>query len=291
MTQLIAVPDPVVSQLIAVPDPVVSRLAAVPDPVVSQLAAVPDPVVSQLAAVPDPVMSQLAAVPDPGMSQLTVAPNNDVPQLSAAPAPAVQAVPTGGPARRPRPVSPVPPGARPSAARAAAAARLVGAGSTARAGVVLPDPRWRGLGLRHLGVVPAPTRTAAQRRRRARALLLAGIGLGVTVAFGLVYLHVVLAQRQFALDRMTAKVQVARTDYQNLRLQVAQLSSPLHVISTAEGQLGMRQPGSVTYLTPSVTIKGQGPLTNIPIAAKSGAKAPTGDANWPLIKSQLAGSP
>ncbi len=76
------------------------------------------------------------------------------------------------------------------------------------------------------------------------------------MAFGLVYLHVVLAQRQFALDRLTAKVQGEQTTYQNLRLQVAQLGSPAHIISTAEGQLGMRPPASVTYLTPTVTIGG-----------------------------------
>ena len=64
----------------------------------------------------------------------------------------------------------------------------------------------------------------------------------MAVAFGLVYLHVVLAQRQFALDRLTSKVQAEQATYQNLRLQVAQLGSPAQIISTAEGQLGMRQP-------------------------------------------------
>jgi cell division protein FtsL len=110
------------------------------------------------------------------------------------------------------------------------------------------------------------------------------------VAFGLVYLHVVLAQRQFALDRLTAKVQADSATYQNLRLRVAELSSPQHVISTAEGQLGMRQPASVTYLVPGVTVASGAAATHAPAAAKPAASGPRGDADWPQIKSQLAGS-
>jgi cell division protein FtsL len=115
----------------------------------------------------------------------------------------------------------------------------------------------------------------------------------VAIAFGLVYLHVVLAQRQFALDQLTTKVQAEQATYQNLRLQVAELGSPQHVIGTAEGQLGMHQPAAVTYLTPTLTIPGQHSATRArPAASSSGAQAaPAGDADWPQIKSQLAGSP
>ena len=189
-----------------------------------------------------------------------------------------------------RATSPVPVGARPSAARAAAAARLVGATATAVAARALPlDPSREGERRRHLRVVPPNVRTAAQRRRRARALLVAAGGLLMAIAFGLVYLHVVLAQRQFALDRLTTKVQADRATYQRLRLQVAQLGSPQHIISTAEGQLGMRPPASVNYLTPTTAV-GAG-VTPPPSAATSGTQAPAGDADWPKIKSQLAGSP
>jgi len=112
------------------------------------------------------------------------------------------------------------------------------------------------------------------------------------VAFGLVYLHVVLAQRQFALDRLTTQVQAQQTTYQELRLEVAQLGSPAHIISTAEGQLGMRQPASVTYLTPtpSVTVPSAAATSADP-SSQAAAEAPAGDADWPQIKSQLAGSP
>jgi cell division protein FtsL len=119
---------------------------------------------------------------------------------------------------------------------------------------------------------------------------LAAAGLVLAVAFGLVYLHVVLAQRQFALDRLTTKVQGEQTLYQSLRLQVAQFGSPAHIISTAEGQLGMRQPASVTYLIPTVTIGGTSDPSGGHAAAGS-VNAPAGDADWPQIKAQLAGSP
>jgi cell division protein FtsL len=122
-------------------------------------------------------------------------------------------------------------------------------------------------------------------------LLLTGAGLVAAVAFGLVYLHVVLAQRQFALDRLTNKVQTDRSTYERLRLQVAQLGSPANIISTAEGQLGMRQPSSVTYLTPTVTVKGAVPAASSTVTAPGTAQAPAGDADWPKIKAQLAGSP
>ncbi len=143
---------------------------------------------------------------------------------------------------------------------------------------------------RHLQAVPPRTRARTHRWNRPWVLTLAGAGLILAVTFGLVYLHVVLAQRQFALDRLTAKVQAEQTRYQNLRLQVAQLGSPAQIISTAEGQLGMRPPTSVTYLAPSGAIGGT-PDPAGGQAASGSAQAPAGDADWPQIKAQLAGSP
>lgn len=173
---------------------------------------------------------------------------------------------------------------RPSAARAAAAARLAGAPSSRPSPF---DPRRIGEGVRHLRVVQPRELTMAERRRRTRLLLEGGVVLAVVVVFGLVYLHVVLAQRQFAIDRATAQVQSEQARYQTLRLEVAQLGSPQNIIATAEGQLGMVQPASVVYLTPAHE-------TGAP-AAKSASPgtevAPAGDADWPQIKSQLAGSP
>jgi len=109
-------------------------------------------------------------------------------------------------------------------------------------------------------------------------------------------LHVVLAQRQFRLDSLNSQVQQEQASYQKLRLQVADLNSPQHIISTAEGDLGMVQPAKVTYLPSSATgvsTSDTGFASSITEADPSSpsTQAPPGDADWPLIKSQLAGSP
>lgn len=159
---------------------------------------------------------------------------------------------------------------------------------------------------RHLKVVEPGTLSPRQRRRRARAALVGAIAAGSFIAFALVYLHVVLAQRQFHIDRINADVSKAQTSYQNLRLQVAQLGSPQQIISTAEGRLGMVQPQKVVYLTPpagaSSSSAQQGgqtgqsagqtaPSSGQVASASGGAVAPSGNADWPVIKSQLAGAP
>jgi cell division protein FtsL len=148
--------------------------------------------------------------------------------------------------------------------------------------------------LRHLRLVPPPDR----RRARARFLLVAGIAASTFVALALVYLHVLLAQRQFRLDDLNSQVQKDQATYQELRLQVAQLGAPQHIISMAEGQLHMVQPAKVSYLTPSSYPSGGslGGATAATTGPKPGtsspaSEAPPGDADWPLVKAQLAGSP
>jgi cell division protein FtsL len=194
---------------------------------------------------------------------------------------------------RPQSAPNVPAHLRPSPARAAAAARLLDGSGPAN-----PLEGDRPEGGRHLRVVEKPARSPAQRRRLARAILLGGVGLDVSVAFALVYLHVVLAQRQFKLDGLNSQVQQEQVTYQKLRLKVSELNSPQHIIATAEGQLGMVQPSGVTYLTPpggavsqSGATGGSGPSLTQADPSSPGSAAPEGDADWPRIKSQLAGSP
>ncbi len=180
--------------------------------------------------------------------------------------PAGSALRSGRPTRRRQEPDPTPRRAR---AMANPSAATVGAAALAPRPVAAPEEHRRP---RHLKVVEPGTLSAAQRRRRARAVLMATIAAGTFIAFALVYLHVVLAQRQFRIDHLNAEVSKAQTSYQNLRLKVAQLGSPQQIISTAEGRLGMVQPTKVLYLTPS-------------------APAPTGSTIWPTTKSQSAGSP
>jgi cell division protein FtsL len=141
---------------------------------------------------------------------------------------------------------------------------------------------------RHLRVVPDTKLSPAQRRRRARALLITGIAGAAAIGLALVYFHVVLAQRQFALDRLNSQVLKAQATYQDRRLQVSGLQSPQHIISMAEGQLGMQQPANVTYVDPPAGHSAQGTGTS---SLTPSSTAPAGDANWPQIKSALAGIP
>jgi cell division protein FtsB len=198
--------------------------------------------------------------------------------------------------RRGRPSHPAAADARPGASNQSAQVTTAGAAAAAAALAVAPVPskREEPSRSRHLTVVPEPGLSPAQRRRRARAALFAGIAAATAVGLALVYLHVVLAQRQFAVDRLNTQVQQAQAAYQQNRLQVAQLGSPDHIISMAEGQLGMIQPGQVTYLTSppgSTTGTSAGGATAATGAPSTATTAPAGDADWPQIKSELAGLP
>ncbi|MDA8044543.1 MAG: hypothetical protein M0Z30_04780, partial [Actinomycetota bacterium] len=162
--------------------------------------------------------------------------------------------------------------------------------------VAAPAQPEQEVGPPHLTVVADPGLSPAQRRRRARAVLFAGIAGATLVGLALVYLHVVLAQRQFAIDRLDKQVQQAQASYQQNRLQVAQLGSPDHIISMAEGQLGMTQPTKVAYLAPTPGSAAASAVTGTGSSTSGGSRssartAPAGDADWPQIKSELAGLP
>lgn len=157
-----------------------------------------------------------------------------------------------------------------------------------RAPVAPGEPTGRPGG--HLRLVEARRRAL----RQGRFLLFGGIAAAGAIALALVYLHVVLAQRQFRLDNLNAQVQKDSAAYQQLRLQVAELGSPDHIISTAEGRLGMVQPSKVVYLTEPPGTPGTGaPAGGLSSAGSdaSPAHAPAGYADWPVVKSELAGTP
>ncbi len=152
---------------------------------------------------------------------------------------------------------------------------------------------------RHLRLV----RERARRRANGRRLLVsAGIALLGVFCLGLVTLHVLIAENQFTLDRLTQTAATEQASYEKLRLQVAQLEAPARIVSDAEGRLGLGQPGSVTYLPATNSRATQdggtapaGPGPAGPEAAGSASAgsvaAPQGDADWPSIKSYLSGSP
>jgi hypothetical protein len=87
-----------------------------------------------------------------------------------------------------------------------------------------------------------------QNRRVRRVAWLLGV-LVVVALFAAVVFHVQLAQGQLELDRLERQTVAAREQYQQLRLQYAQQSSPAAVVHRATA-LGMVRAGDVpTYLT------------------------------------------
>jgi len=168
-------------------------------------------------------------------------------------------------------------------------------------------------------------REQARRRANGRRLLVsAGIALLGIFCLGLVTLHVLIAENQFTLDRLTQTAATEQASYEKLRLQVAQLEAPARIVSEAEGRLRLVQPGSVTYLPAisSQATKGGGPAGRsskrggaaksadppsgglasadgpVPagpisagVASAGSVTAPQGDADWPSIKPYLSGSP
>jgi cell division protein FtsL len=97
-----------------------------------------------------------------------------------------------------------------------------------------------------LRVVDNAARVQNRRVRRFAWLLGA---LVVVALFAAVVFHVQLAQGQLELDRLERQTAAAREQYQQLRLQYAQQSSPAAVVERATA-LGMVRAADVpTYLT------------------------------------------
>jgi hypothetical protein len=67
----------------------------------------------------------------------------------------------------------------------------------------------------------------------------AGIALLGVFCLGLVTFHVLIAENQFTLDRLTQTAATEQASYEKLRLQVAQLEAPARIVSAAEGRLGL----------------------------------------------------
>jgi len=61
------------------------------------------------------------------------------------------------------------------------------------------------------------------------------------VLFGLVVVHVFLAQSQLTLDRLTSQVGTAQNRYEQARLTHAELAAPSRIVARA-GQLGLVAP-------------------------------------------------
>ncbi len=85
----------------------------------------------------------------------------------------------------------------------------------------------------------------------------------------LVVVHVLLAQSQLALDHLTTKVDTAQSNYEQARLQHAELAAPSRIIARAQ-QLGLVPPAQ--------------PAVPVPVTSPSAAPATTPATGAPTVR-------
>ncbi len=114
--------------------------------------------------------------------------------------------------------------------------------------------------------------------------------------FALAVFNTWLVQNQQRLDRLHRDVTEAQSEYERLRLEVAELESPERIVAAAVNQLGMVPPPETTYLTPSAPLV-ERPAPRAPtVAAGTGETADSGDEiaaddDWPTVKPYLDSTP
>lgn len=141
---------------------------------------------------------------------------------------------------------------------------------------------------RHLRLVGAEELAAVRRRRRMRVGGVVLAGAVIALLFAAVAMHVVLTQNQFRLTKLNSEAAVQQTRYQELQLQVDQLSSPERILEIAEGRLGMVAPATVTYLKPA-SVTAAPPTAPATATSYQGGPAPaTASAGWSTVKPELA---
>ncbi len=131
-----------------------------------------------------------------------------------------------------------------------------------------------------LRVVPEPATARKLRLVRlgtAVAFLAALFGL-----FGVVGLHVLLAQGQGEVQRLSSQVAEQEEAQRRLRLEVAELEAPAKVVATAKERLGMVSPSTVVPLQPATladppptTVAAPRPTTIPPTTVPPSTTVPT----------------
>lgn len=95
--------------------------------------------------------------------------------------------------------------------------------------------------------------------------------------------HVVVAQSQLEIDRLEREIGAEQRRYEQLRLQVATLSSPERIVTRA-GELGM-----VAATAPPIAVAVPGEPAAPP--APSDSTATTLAESWPKVKQHLDSQP
>lgn len=99
-----------------------------------------------------------------------------------------------------------------------------------------------------LVVVPDPSVRHA--RRRLRLATMAVVGATFAALFGVVALHVLLAEGHGGVTQLERRLEEGQEAQQLLRTEVARLESPSVVVAAARDSLGMVEPGDVVTLEP-----------------------------------------
>jgi cell division protein FtsL len=108
------------------------------------------------------------------------------------------------------------------------------------------------------------------------------------VLFGVVAFHVLLSQGQFQLERLQAKADTQQTQYEKLRLQVAQLESPERITNEAQNRLGMVPADKVTPVTPSAADMAKGTDNNAVSAGPAAPPTTDDPGDWAKVKPHLS---
>ena len=139
--------------------------------------------------------------------------------------------------------------------------------------------------LRDGAVAPAPERRPSARpdlqlvSHRPRRRL---VGVVVTLAsmalfaslFGLAVFHTMLVGSQSTIDEIESEIVAARSETEQLRLQVAELEAPERILSVASDDLGMVSPSEVLTLTAGDTDGASGTPPDAPPADEPGTNEP-----------------
>lgn len=106
-------------------------------------------------------------------------------------------------------------------------------------------PVKRGFDAPHLHVIDDATRRRERRYRRTAVLF---SSVSVIALLAAVVFHVQVAQTQFRVERIESETALEKQRYKDLRLQMAELTSPEKILAEAENR-GLVLPGQVTYVS------------------------------------------
>jgi len=128
---------------------------------------------------------------------------------------------------------------------------------------------------------PPPRPRPRPRDRRLVGVLAGGL-VFASVLGGNVAIHAQTTQGQFELERLNATARQRQAQYQQLRLQVAELEAPQRIVARAQ-QLGLIEPAVVTYLTPTADTSANPSTTGAPPGPIQGEAA----QGWAQVKPSL----